>query len=201
MARPKPVGFDNYRTFSFVSNDGSGFTFFRKASFSVEDGSQHRLYAGPSLASVGAAADAVITTDEPHGFHLGQTVVLHGMPDSLAALLNGPHVIFGVTATTFKVAVDTSNADSVVAAADLVAGVVYTVAASGTPSLGPVGGVFTATGAETGTGTGRAGLSALGVGLAGIDIEARIPVANYAIIPGELCTGDHPEAWEMPLVG
>jgi hypothetical protein len=208
MARPKPVGFDNYRTFSFVSNDGSGFTFFRKASFSVEVSSQHRLYVGPSILSVAAASDAVITTDEPHGFHHGQTVVIHGMPDALATLLNGSHVIFAVTANSFKVTGDTTDADSNVTGGAFVVGKTYTIVTAGTTNFtligatsSAVGTVFKATGVGTGTGTALEGLSTLGVGIAGIDMEARIPVANYCIVPGDLCVGEHPEAWEMPLVG
>ena len=207
MARPKPIGFDNYRTFSFVANDGSGFTFFRKASFSVEESSMHRLYAGASIASVAAAASAIITTAEPHGLHHGQAVVIHGMPDALATLLNGPHVIYDVTASSFKVTGDTTNGGSAVTAGSFVVGKTYTVVTAGTnftligAASSAVGTVFTATGVGSGTGTALEGLSTLGVGIVGTDIEARIPVANYAIVPGELCVGDHPEAWEMPLVG
>ena len=154
MARPKPIGFDNYRTFSFVANDGSGFTFFRKASFSIEGDGLHRLYAGASIAAVAGGAPSTVTTAEPHGLHNGQTVVIHGMPAGLA-LLNKSHVISGVSSTGFSVVGDAA----------------------------------------------MAGLSCTDVGIVGTDIEARIPVANYAIVPGELCVGDHPEAWEMPLVG
>jgi hypothetical protein len=155
MSRPKPIGFDNWKTFSFVSNDGSGFTFFRKASFSLIESSEHKLYAGPSIASTDADADCTITTDEPHGFKVGQTVVIHGMTSPASGVLDGSHVITEVpSTTTFKIGVDT-----------------------------------TAEGATA------------GVGIVGVDIEARIPVANYCCVPGGLCIEDHPEAWEMPLVG
>tara|TARA_R110000824_G_scaffold84400_1_gene210594 strand:- start:35 stop:499 length:465 start_codon:yes stop_codon:yes gene_type:complete len=154
MARPKPIGFDNWQTFSFVSNDGSGFTFFRKASFSLEVGGNHSLFAGASIASTDAATYCGITTDEAHGFHVGQTIYLHGLPSAVAAL-NGIQVITHTPSTTiFQVAVDTT-------------------------SLG----------------------TTTGIGLTGADLEARIPVVNYCIVPGGNATEDYPEAWENPLVG
>lgn len=95
MARTKPIGFNNFRTFSFVSNDGSGFTFFRKASFSKEDGSKHRLYTGPSITSVSAdASTPLVTTTENHGFVIGQTVVLHGLPN-IGSGYATPHPLLG----------------------------------------------------------------------------------------------------------
>lgn len=155
MARPKPIGFDNFKTFSFVLNDGSGFSLFRKASFSIEESSLHKLYAGPSIASTDANLDCTITTAEDHGFVVGQSIVIHGMTDPVSGVLNGPQIVSAVpSSTTFKVGVSTLTE-----------------------------------GATT------------GVGIAGVDIEARIPVANYCCIPGDLCINDHPEAWEMPLVG
>lgn len=155
MARPKPIGFDNWKTFSFVSNDGSGFTFFRKASFSIIESAEHRLFVGPSIASTNSAADCIITTAEPHGFSVGQTVVIHGMTAPASGVLGGSHVVTEIpSATTFKLGLDT-----------------------------------TSEGATS------------GVGIVGVDMEARIPVANYAVVPGGLCIDDHPEAWEMPLVG
>lgn len=155
MARPKPIGFDNFRTFSFVSNDSSGFTFFRKASFSVVESASHRLYTGPSISTLTVTSSvASVTTPEPHGFHVGQSVRLHGLPLALAAL-NIELSVVAITSTT-----------------------IFTVAAAGI-----------------------ANMTVAGVGMAGVDIEAGIPVATYAIIPGELCIADHPEAWETPLVG
>ena len=155
MARPKPIGFDNWKTFSFVSNDGSGFTFFRKASFSVEVSSEHRLYAGASIASTSSAADAVITTDEAHGLVVGQAVYLYGLTSPVSGVLGGSHVITAVpSSTTFKLGLNTTTEGATA-----------------------------------------------GVGIVGVDIDARIPVANYCCVPGGVCIEDHPEAWEMPIVG
>lgn len=115
----------------------------------------HKLYAGPSIASTNANANCTITTVEPHGFTVGQTVVVHNLPANVATVLNKAHVITAVpTTTTFQV------------------------------------GVSTVTEGAT-----------IGVGMVGVDLEARIPVANYCCVPGGLCIDDHPEAWEMPLVG
>jgi len=154
MSRPRPIGFNNWKTFSFISNDGSGFTFFRKASFSVELSSNHSLFVGPSIASTSAAADAVITTTEAHGFYVGQSIYIKGLPSPVSGVLDGPFIITEVpTTTTFKVGVDTTGA-----------------------------------GASS------------GAGIAGVDLNARIAVANYSCVPGGLCEEDHPAAWET-LVG
>ena len=96
-----------------------------------------------------------IETAEPHGFHVGQSVMIHGMPAAVAAALDGPQVVTAIVSTTeFQIGVSTSGM-----------------------------------GATT------------NVGIVGIDLEARIPTSNYCCVPGDLCINDHPEAWEMPLVG
>ena len=155
MPLTKPIGFDNFRTYSFIANDGSAFTFFRKASFSRIYDTEHKLFTGPSIASTSADADCIITTDEPHGFKVGQEVVFHGLTFPVVNVLDGQKVITSVpTTTTFTVGEDT-----------------------------------TVEGATT------------GVGIVGVDIEARIPVAQYACVPGANCADDHPAAWEIPIVG
>ena len=58
----KPIGFDNFKTFSFVSNDGSGFTFFRKASFTLTETGLHYVFAGPSIAAMSASSARTIAT-------------------------------------------------------------------------------------------------------------------------------------------
>jgi len=155
MARPKPIGFDNWRTFSFVANDGSGFTFFRKASFSREVSTHHKLYVGPNIASTNANANCTITTAEAHGLMVGQSVVLHGLPSPVSGVLNGERIITAVpTTTTFQLGINTVTEGATTAA-----------------------------------------------GMVGVDTEARIPVTNYAIVPGGLCIEEHGEAWELPFVG
>ena len=37
--------------------------------------------------------------------------------------------------------------------------------------------------------------------MVGVDIDARLLVADYALIPGRLFIEDYPDAWEMPLEG
>lgn len=108
----KPIGFDNFKTFSFVSGDGSGFTFFRKASFTITETGLHKVYAGPNITSVSSATDAVITTAEAHGFHTGQSIRLYGLP-ALMSALNTTHVITVLTTTTFQIDADTSGTAAV----------------------------------------------------------------------------------------
>ena len=108
MSAPKPIGFDNWKAHFFISKDGSGNKFWIKASFSAEVGAKHRLFRGPSIATTTAATNCVVTTDEAHGFHDGQLIRLHGMPGTLAALLNTEHVITWISTTSFSVPVDTS---------------------------------------------------------------------------------------------
>lgn len=102
MAKPLPVGFSNWRTFFFVNNVIAN-NFYAKASFSRIVSDVIHLYRGPSIASTSAANPVVITTAEAHGFKVGQTVSIDGMPNALSAL-NAEWVITAVgSPTTFSV--------------------------------------------------------------------------------------------------
>jgi hypothetical protein len=114
----KPIGFDNWRTFFFVSKDGSNGKFWRKGSFVAREASQHKLYRGPSIAATNEAAAVTITTDEAHEFPVGKRVRISGMPDALAGLNagsdpvndNGEWVVLTVpTPTTFTVGFDSTG--------------------------------------------------------------------------------------------
>lgn len=213
MARPKPLGFDNWRTFSFVSSDGSGLSFFRKASFGVTVGGFHKLFAGPSIVSTTAhGTEPIITTAEPHGYAAGRSVRIHNLPGSTSGTanpLNGDRVITEIVSTTkFKVAADTDNAEAAVTAGSFVVGRIYTIVSAGSTDFtligaanSAVGTVFQATGVGAGTGTALRGFSTLDSGIVGVDIEASIDDTKYSMVPGDLCINEHPEAWEMPLVG
>jgi len=214
MARPKPLGFDNWKTFSFVSSDGSGLSFYRKASFGINTGGFHKLYVGPNLVSTSAhGSEPIITTAEAHGYKIGQVVTIHSLPNNPAGgahPLNGEKIITGIlSATSFKVAGDTDNAESPVTSGVFVVGRDYTIVSVGSTdfvaehgaSANTVGVVFTAAVVGTGTGTALRGLSTRGSGIVGVDIEASIDSTKYSMIPGDVCADEHPEAWEMPLVG
>jgi hypothetical protein len=109
MSAPKPVGFDNWRTFYFISVDGSGNKVANKGSFCIEDDNKHKIYRGPSIASTTAANPVVITTAEPHEFQVGQSVRFHDLHASIASAFGAiEHVVTAVgSTTTFSVAVST----------------------------------------------------------------------------------------------
>lgn len=114
MAAPKPIGFDNWRAFFFLSKDGSGNKFWIKASFCVDDGSgSFRLFRGPSITSVTGGASAVtVVCSENHGFHTNQKIRLHGLPNNLNSLLGVDHIITVTNSTTFTITTTTLNGQS-----------------------------------------------------------------------------------------
>ena len=106
MAAPKPIGFDNWRAFFFLSKDGSGNKFWIKGSFCMIESLIYGIYRGPSILSVScAAAVATVTTGEAHGFHLNQVIRLHNLPNNMSALAGVDVVVLSTpSATTFTVA-------------------------------------------------------------------------------------------------
>ncbi len=116
MAKPLPVGFPNWRAF-FFPNIAVANNLYVKASFVESDGTNWRAYRGPTIASITAASSAVVTTAEAHGFHVGQTIRINGLPNALSAI-NTTHVITAVgSSTTFTIAASTTGLSSVVGAA------------------------------------------------------------------------------------
>jgi hypothetical protein len=217
MARTKPLGFDNWRTFSFVSSDGSGLSFFRRASFGVTNGGFHQLFVGPSIISVTShTTEPTIETNEPHGYAIGQSVRIHGVPNNptggSSSALIGPQVVTGIVSPTkFKVAANTSGEPArpiMVTGPNFVVGETYVIASTGGTSFTSIGAsantvgvTFVATDIGTGI-TGTAYRAAeIPIGTVGVSVEASIDSSKYSMIPGDLVINDHPTAWEMPLVG
>lgn len=222
MAKNKPLGFGNWRTFSFVSSDGSGLSFFRKASFGITSGGYHKLFTGPSLVAVAndpgnSGVKTIVTTEEPHGYSIGQAVYFHGVPNNPSggadsALVTAERIITDIVSPTkFKVLADTSaepNRPVMVTGPGFVVGETYVIVTTGGTSFTSIGAsantvgiTFTATNVGTGI-TGTAYRSAeVPIGVVGTDIGASIESTKYSMIPGDLCINDHPEAWEMPMVG
>lgn len=218
MAKTKPLGFDNWRTFSFVSSDGSGLSFFRKASFGVTAGGFHLLFTGPSIVAVADidGIEALVTTGEAHGYAIGQAIYISGIPNNptggAASALVGNRVVTGIVSPTqFKVLADASaepDRPVLVTGPNFVVGETYVIASTGGTSFTSIGAsantigvTFTASGIGTGI-TGTAYRAAeIPIGVSGVDIGASIDADKYSMIPGDVCINDHPEAWEMPLVG
>ena len=76
-----------------------------QASWIILDFLKTRAHEAPTtvaITSSSVASPTVITTDYPHTFANGNTVVIAGHVDSVPPL-NGSHVISGVTSTTFTV--------------------------------------------------------------------------------------------------
>lgn len=108
MISIKPAGADEWRRFFFTSKDGSGRNFWQTACFSVIDGASYKLFRGAAIASTSAAASALITTSENHGYHVGQKIRLTGLPYEVDGLNDEFYVLTVPSATTFTVGFDTS---------------------------------------------------------------------------------------------
>ena len=93
MPTPKPPGFDTtYRIFSILLKTDSEIFDAATilASFSFLDGTTRKFYRGVKIDVSTAAADATITTTEPHGFIVGDIVRIIGHG---GAILNAEHKI------------------------------------------------------------------------------------------------------------
>jgi len=102
MAKPLPIGFSNWKT-HFFANLAVANNFYIKGSFIGSDGTNYQVFRGPNIASTTAANPTVVTTSEAHGFHVGQTIQIEGMPNAVSAM-NASWVITAVgSSTTFTI--------------------------------------------------------------------------------------------------
>ena len=104
----KPIGFDNWLTFAFITDTARNFTII--GSFAHNDGTTWRIYRGPNVSSITDAAAAVITTAEPHGLQSGQRVRFAHCSAEVAAIVEASDwPVTVLSSTTFVIPCSTAG--------------------------------------------------------------------------------------------